>query len=191
MARRTKQIQEEVTAALAAGTPHPQATVADWKRRITDIQRAARKTGGDAERAALQLQLTAAYDGLRVAQARAAHAPTFVTSINLSALKDLVLLHGGPTFPSRVPAVDAPHLRRTVDAGLVEVTGNSAKLTQDGCARVADLIVADIARESGWSPRENTFVPAEKRAEILARDVAAHQAKIARMEAVLAKLHCH
>ena len=190
MTRRPKQLQEEVTAALAAGTPHPQATVTDWKKRIANIQSEARKTGDLETRKALQLQLTAASDGLRAAQAAAAHKPTFLTDTNLFALKAMVLQHGGPTFSSRVPAVDAPHLKRAVQAGVIEVTGPSAKLTPTGCEIVADLLVKDIEKESGWRPRENTFVSAEKRAELLAKDAAEHAVKLAKLEATLAALRC-
>jgi hypothetical protein len=189
MARRPKQLQDEINAAIAEGTPHSEATASDWKKRVTDIQRAARTEPDPVQRAQLQRQLDAANDGLRAAQKVAAHKPTYVTGTNLFALKEMVLEYGGPAFPSRVPAVHAPHLKRTVAAGLVEVVGNTARLTSTGREAVADSLVNDIERERKWQPRENTFVPLEKRAEVLARDVAAHEAKIARLEAVLTKIH--
>ena len=189
MARRPKQLQDEINAAIAEGTPHPEATAADWKKRVADIQRAARTEHDPVQRAQLQRQLDAANDGLRTAQKVAAHKPTHVTGTNLFALKEMVLEYGGLAFPSRVPAVHAPHLKRTVAAGLVEVVGNTARLTSTGREVVGDALVQDIERERSWQPKENTFVPPEKRAEILAKDVAAHEAKIARLEAVLAKIH--
>jgi hypothetical protein len=189
MARRSKQLQDEITAALAQGTPHPEAAVSDWKKRIAAIQRQSRTTGDPSQRAALQRQLDAASDGLRAAQRVVAHKPTYVTDINLFALKEMVLEHDGPEFPSRVPAVHAPHLKRTVEAGLVEVNGSRAHLTAAGREIVADALIKDIDREGNWRPRENTFVTSpEKRAEILARDRAEHAAKIAKLEATLAKI---
>jgi hypothetical protein len=188
MARRSKQLQDEIATALAEGTSHSEAAVSDWKKRITDIQRSARTTSTPEERALLQRQLDAANDGLRAAQKVAAHKPTYVTGTNLFALKEMVLEYGGPEFPSRVPAVHAPHLKRTVAAGLVEGVGDRARLTSTGREAVADALIKDIERERGWQPRENTFMPPEKRAEILARDVAVREAKIARLEAVLAKI---
>lgn len=188
MARRSKQLQDEIAAALAEGMPHPEAAVSDWKKRVADIQRGARTTSSPEQRVLLQRQLDAASDGLRAAQRVTALKPTYVTGTNLFALKDMVLEYGGPEFPSRVPAVHAAHLKRTVSAGLVEVVGNRARLTSAGREAVADALVKDIDRESGWRPRENTFVPPEKRAEILARDVAAHEAKIRQLETALAKI---
>ena len=185
--KRTAQLQNEIAATIAEGTPHPEATAADWKKLISEIQRKARTTTGSEDRSLLQRQLEAANDGLRAAQNVAAHKPTFVTGTNLFALKEMVVKYG-PEFSSRVPAVDAPHLKRTVQAGLVEVVGSKARLTGAGREAVADALVKDIERESGWQPRENTFVPLEKRAEILARDVAVHDAKIVQLEAALAKL---
>jgi len=187
MARRSKQLQDEIAAALAAGEPHPEATVSDWKKRVSDIQRQARATSAPEQREILQHQLEAAHDGLRAAQRVAAHKPPYVTSTNLFALKEMVLQHG-PEFPSRVPATDAPHLRRTVAAGLVEVAGGRARLTEAGRVAVADTIVEDIERESRWQPRESPFVSPEKRADVLARDAAEHAAKVARLEAALVKL---
>ena len=56
--------------------------------------------------------------------------------------------HGGPQIPSRLDAVDAPHIKRCLAAGLVEVTGGKAHLTPAGRVAVADRLVSDIARES-------------------------------------------
>lgn len=187
MARRSKQLAAEIAAALAKGTPHPEATPADWKKRIAEIQKKARATSDPEQRAILKRELEAADDGFRAAQKVAAHKPTYVTGTNLFALTKMVIEHG-PEFPSRVPAVDAPHLKRVYEAGLVEVVGNKARLTPAGRVAVADELVQDIARESSWRPTENPFVPPEKRAEVLARDVAQHDAKLRRLESVLAKI---
>lgn len=188
MARR-KQIQSEIAAALAAGTPHPEATVSDWKKLIADIQKRSRATADPAQRTILQQELDAASAGLRAATKVAAHKPGYVTYTNLFALKSMVVQHG-PEFPSRVDAVDAPHIRRTVQAGLVEVVGNRARLTPAGREAVADLLVQDIGRESSWQPRENAWLgqSPERRAEMLATDVAVHDAKVKRLEDTLAKL---
>ena len=184
---RSRKLAAEIAASLAAGTPHPQATPSDWKKRITNIQHRARTTNDPNVREVLQRELDAANDGLRASKQVAAHAPTFVTATNLSALTEMVIEHG-PEFPARVPAVHAPHLKRTLEAGLVEVVGNRARLTRAGRTAVADLLVQDIARESAWHPRENIFVPPERRAEIMARDVAEHDAKVRRLEDTLAKI---
>ena len=187
MARRSKQLAAEVAESLARGTPHPEATPADWKKRIGEIQKRARVTSDAGERATLQHQLEAANAGLRAAQKVAASKPTYVTGTNLFALTEMVL-DKGPEFPARVPPVDAPHLRRTLDAGLLEIVGNKARLTDAGRIAVADELVKRIERESKWAPRENPFVPAERRAELMAKDVAEHEAKVARLESTLAKL---
>lgn len=188
MARRSKQLKEEIEASLAAGTPHPEATVADWKKRIAAIQATSRRTSDRSAREDLQRQLTAASDGLRAAQRVTGHQATYVTGTNLFALKELVITHGGPNLPVRLDAVDAPHIRRTLDAGLVEAVGNRLHLTSAGRAAVADLLVQDIERERAHVPRVNTFVPADKRDEILKRDVDEHQEKIDRLERTLAKI---
>ena len=188
MARQPKQLQAEVDAALAKSPQETAFPVSDWKKRVADIQRKARTTVDSKARSLLQRQLDAAIDGLRAAQNTAAHKPTFVTGTNLFALKEMVLEYGGPEFPSRVPTVHAPHLKRTVQAGLVEVVGNKARLTPVGRDAVADALIQDIARERSWQPSENTFVPLEKRAEILERDIATRDAKIAGLEAALSKI---
>jgi len=185
---RSRQIAAEVAAALAKGEPHPEATVADWKKLVADIQKRARHLSDPGARTLLQHELDAAYVGLRAAEKVAAHQPTFVTSTNLFALKEMVLKHG-TEFPRRVDAVDAPHLKRCVAAGLVEVNG-TAKLTAAGREHVADELIKDIARESKWSPKPNPFLSGDPdhQKKILARDVADHDAKVAHLEATLAKL---
>ena len=187
MPRRSKQLAAEIAESLDRGAPHPEATPADWKKRISEIQKRARVTTDTGERAALQHQLDAASAGLRAAQKVAASKPTYVTGTNLFALTEMVL-DMGTEFPARVHRVHAPHLRRTLDAGLLEIVGNKAKLTDVGRVAVADELVKRIESESRWTPRENPFVPADRRAELLAKDVTEHQAKIAKLESTLAKL---
>jgi len=181
---RSKQLLAEITAALAAGTPHPEATAADWRKRISAIQAAARRTGDPAERQALQHQLDAANDGLRAAQ-RSATSP--VTHLNVFALKELVLDHG-PEFSARVPRVDAPHLRRAIDGGLAEVIGSRVRLTSRGRDAVVSELEKDLDRERSYRPRESTLTAPEHRAAALARDTAAHDAKVAKIETALVRL---
>jgi hypothetical protein len=186
---RSKQIGAEVAAALAKGVPHPAATASDWKRRIADIKKRFHASTSEEQKALLQEEYKAAQLGLRGAGQVAASSATFVTGTNLFALKEMVVEHGGPEFPSRVAAVHAPHLKRCLAAGLIEVVGNKVRLTAAGRVAVADAIIQDITREERWTPKENTFVASsEKRAELLAKDVAAHSAKIRRLEAALAKI---
>jgi len=186
---RSKQVIAEIAAALAKGSPHPEATPSDWKKLIADIKKRFQAASSEQQRDLLQEEYKAAQQGLRAAGQGAAAKPTFVTGTNLFALTQLVVQHGGPEFPSRLSAVDAPHIKRCVAAGLVEVVGNKARLTPAGREAVADVLVQDIGREERWTPKENTFVTsAEKRAELLAKDVAAHNAKIRRLEQVLAKI---
>ena len=188
MARRSKQVAEEIAAALASGSSHPKATVSDWKKRIAEIQSRARRSTDPQQRAVLQQELTAAHDGLRAAQRAVAVKPTFLTDTNVFALKSVVLEHNGPEFSNRLPAVHAPHIKRAIAAGLVEVLENKARLTSIGREKIGDEIIKDIERESRWKPSPNPFVPAEKRAEVMAREVAEHAAKVKRLEEVLAKL---
>ena len=189
MARRSAQLNTEIAAALAKGSPHPKATVSDWKKRISEIQKRAGRTGDPAQRAILQEEFAAAQAGLRATQQTTAMKPTYVTDINLFALKKLVVEHGGRPFPNRLHAVDQPHIKRTLDAGLVEVCGNSEHLTPAGRTGVADEIISDIEQKSKYRPRENTFVPVEKRAELLAKDVAKYEAELRQLESALATLH--
>lgn len=185
---RSTQVAAEIAAALAKGTPHPEATIADWKKLIAGIHKRARQTGDAAQRALLQHELDAAHAGMRAATKMAAHEPSFVTGTNLFALKEMVLKYG-PEFPRRVASVDAPHLRRCVAAGLVEVNG-TAKLTAAGRERVGDEIIKDIATASKWTPTPNRFLSGDQahQDKIMARDVAEHDAKVKRLEDTLAKL---
>lgn len=190
MARRSAQLNTEIAAALAKGSPHPEATVSDWKKRIAEIQKRARRESNPQQRAILQEEFNAAQAGLRAVQQTTAAKPTYVTGTNLFALTKLVVEHGGRAFPNRLDAVDRPHIKRTLDAGLVEVRGNSLHLTPAGRTAVADEIISDIEKKSKYTPRENTFVAsAEKRAELLAKDVAKHEAELRQLESALATLH--
>ena len=185
---RTKQIVSEIAAALAKGSSHSEATPADWKKLIADIKQRFYTASSAQQKEMLQEEYKAAQLGLRSAQQVSAHKPSFVTGTNLFALTQMVVEHGGPEFPSRVPAVDAPHLKRCLAAGFVEVVGSKARLTPTGREAVADALVKDIARERSYPPKVDTFVLAEKRAEILARDVAKHEAKIRQLETALARI---
>jgi len=189
MARRSAQLNTEIAVALAKGSPHPEATVSDWKKRVAEIQKRARTTRDPGQRAILQEEFTAAQAGLRAAQQTMAVKPTYVTGTNLFALKKLIVESGGRPFSNRLHAVDQPHIKRTLDAGLVELRGNNLHLTSAGRTAVADEIISDIEKLNKYQPRENTFVPAEKRAELLAKDVAKHEAELRHLEEALATLH--
>lgn len=186
---RSKQLTAEITAALAKGSAHPEATPSDWKRRIADIKKRFYAATSEEQKTLLQEEFKAAQAGLRSAEQGAAHKPTYVTGTNLFALTQMVLKHGGPEFPARVSAVDAPHLKRCVAAGLIEVEGSRARLTSAGRDAVGDELVKEIGQAERWTPRENTFVASpEKRAELLAKDKREHAEKLQRLEQTLAKL---
>jgi hypothetical protein len=188
MARRSKQLDADIAAALAKGSPHPESTPTDWKKLILDIKKRFNKTIDEQQKAILREEYKAAQLGQRAAEQAAAKKPSFVTGINLFALTQLVVKHGGPEFSNRLEAVDHPHIKRCLAAGLVESVGNKLRLTPSGREAVGDALIKDIGRESGWTPRENTFVPAEKRAKVTARDVAKHDAEVQRLEDALASL---
>jgi hypothetical protein len=186
---RSKQISAEVAASLARGSPHPEATPSDWKRLIADIKKKFHGAINEQQKALLQEEYKAAQLGLRAAGQASASKSTFVTGTNLSALVRMVIENGGPVFPSRMHAVDLPHIKRCLAAGLIEVVGDKARLTAAGREAVGDALIHDIDREQRWTPRENTFVSSpEKRAELLAKDVTEHNAKIQRLEQALAKI---
>lgn len=188
MASRSKQLTAEITAALAKGSAHPEATPTDWKRLIADIKKRFYAATGEEQKAILQEEFKAAQLGLRSAEQGAAHKPAFVTGTNLFALTQMVLKHG-PEFSARVASVDAPHLKRCLAAGLIEVEGARARLTSAGRVAVADEIINEIGRAERWTPRENTFVTSpEKRAELLAKDKREHAEKIQQLEQTLAKI---
>lgn len=111
-----------------------------------------------------------------------------ITGVNLFALKQLVLEHG-PVFPKRLPAVDAPHIKRTMQLGLVEPKNSSSlQLTETGREMVADAIISDIERESKYTPRVSDLVRPDLREQVMDRERAAHQSKIDRLERALAQL---
>lgn len=184
---RTKQLVAEIAASLAKGAPHPEATPADWKKLIADIKQRFYAVTSAPQKEQLQEEYKAAQLGLRAAEQAAAKKPTFLTGTNLFALKEQVVEHG-PEFPGRVPSVDAPHIKRALAAGYAEVVGSKLRLTPVGRSAVIDLLEKDIARERSYTPRESALVSADKRAEILARDRAVHEAKIRRLEVALARL---
>lgn len=185
---RSKQIAAEITAALARGSVHPEATPSDWKKLIADIKKRFQAASNQQQRDVLQEEYKAAQLGLRASSQVAAGKSTYLTDTNLVALKEMVLAQG-PEFSSRVSSVDAPHIKRCVAAGLVEVDGSRARLTPAGREAIADEIVRDIQREESWTPKENPFVPSsEKRAELLKKDVADHDLKLRRLEQTLTKL---
>jgi hypothetical protein len=185
---RKKQVAAEVAEALAKGAPHPDATPSDWKKRIVEIKKRFQRSISAPQKAVLQEEYKAAQLGLRAAEQAAAGKTGFVTHTNLFALTQMVVEHG-PEFSSRVHAVDAPHLKRCLAAGLIEAAGGGKmRLTQTGREAVGDQLIQDIERESRWSARENVFVPVEKRGELLASDRAEHAEKVQRLERALAKL---
>lgn len=190
MKRKTAaQLDAEIATALREGRTPPPAPAAAWKRLIADIQRRARTTVGAEARAALQAELDAAYDGMRASQKVAAHKPGFVTDTNLFALKEMIVEAGGPTFSNRVSSTRASHLKRTMQAGLLEVASpTTVRLTPAGREAVADLLIADISRLSAYTPRVNEFVPRDKQAEVLERDKAEHRRKIEKLEKTLAAI---
>lgn len=74
--------------------------------------------------------------------------PKSLTGVNLFVLTEMVVNHG-PTFPGRVQAVDAPHLKRALALGFIEPAGSgSVRLTPGGREVVADELVAEISRVS-------------------------------------------
>ncbi len=158
---------------MSTSTKDKPASVAAWKKRIAEIQKQARRESDPAERAILQTSLTAAHDGLREAQRTAAMSPTFLTGVNLFALKEFVVDNGASAvLPARVDAGTAPHIKRCMQAGLLVPSGRGGlALTPDGRKRVADEIVDDIARLSG-------------RTDLDARQ----KTKLAKLEAAIAKL---
>lgn len=108
-----------------------------------------------------------------------------LTGVNLFALTQMVIEHG-PTFPSRMAAVDAPHIKRTLALGLVEPVGGSLRLTETGRELVEREIEKDLARETSHTPSVSSIVKPELRDEVLAREQAKHRAKIEKLERALA-----
>lgn len=110
-----------------------------------------------------------------------------LTGTNLFALTQKVIEHG-PTFPGRMHAVDAPHIKRTLALGLIEPVGGSLRLTEAGRELVEREIEKDLARESSYRPQVSSIVKPELRDEVLAREQAKHRAKVETLERALAKL---
>ena len=111
-----------------------------------------------------------------------------LTGTNLFALTQMVIEHG-PAFPSRMDAVDAPHIKRTLALGLIEAkNGGTLRLTETGRELVEREIENNLARESSYTPRVSALVKPELRDEVLAREQGQHRAKVEKLERALAKL---
>ena len=112
-----------------------------------------------------------------------------LTGTNLFALTQMVIEHG-PEFSSRMAAVDAPHIKRTLALGLIEAEngGGTLRLTETGRDLVEREIEKNLARESSYTPRVSTLVKPELRDEVLAREQGQHRAKVEKLERALAKL---
>lgn len=110
-----------------------------------------------------------------------------LTGVNLFALTQMVLDHG-PVFPSRIDAIHAPHIKRTIALGLVEPSGSMLRLTDAGREMVIRELEKDLARESSYEPRVESYVRADLRDEVLARERAKHQDKIDRLQKAIGKL---
>ena len=110
-----------------------------------------------------------------------------LTGVNLFALTQMVIEHG-PAFPSRMAAVDAPHIKRTLALGLIEPVGGALHLTEAGRALVEREIEKNLARESSYTPRVSPIVKPELRDEVMARELAQHRAKVEKLERALARL---
>jgi len=65
--------------------------------------------------------------------------PVRATELNLSALRSVA--KGRPEFPNQIAAVDAPHLRRCIAAGLLEVSADrkTLRITPAGIAELGYL----------------------------------------------------
>lgn len=111
-----------------------------------------------------------------------------LTGTNLFALTQLVIAHGGPEFPNRLAAVDAPHIKRTIALGLVEPTNRSLRLTDTGRDLVKREIEKDLAREREHVPRVSSVVRPELREEVAERERAKKADKIAKLERALDSL---
>ena len=110
-----------------------------------------------------------------------------LTGVNLFALTQMVIEHG-PAFPSRMAAVDAPHIKRTLALGLIEPVGGTLHLTEAGRALVEREIEKNLASEASYTPRVSAIVKPELRDEVLAREQGQHRAKIEKLERALARL---
>jgi hypothetical protein len=112
-----------------------------------------------------------------------------LTGTNLFALTDTVVEHGGPEFPNRMAPTRAPHIKRTLDLGLVEpTTRGTLRLTEAGRALVEREIEKYIQRERAYPPSVSPIVKPELRDAVLARESAKHQEKIDKLERALTAL---
>lgn len=111
-----------------------------------------------------------------------------LTGVNLFALKELVIAHGGPQFPNRVDATSVPHIKRTIALGLAEPVNGSLRLTQAGRELVEREIEKDIQRVSSHTPRVSSIVKPELRDEVLERERAKQAAELDKLERALAAL---
>ena len=110
-----------------------------------------------------------------------------LTGTNLFALTQMVIEHG-PEFPSRMAAVDAPHIKRTLALGLIEAKNGALRLTETGRDLVEREIEKDLARATSYTPRVSSLVKPELRDEVLAREQGQHRAKVDKLERALARL---
>jgi hypothetical protein len=112
-----------------------------------------------------------------------------LTGTNLFALTKMVVEHG-PTFPNRMPAVDQPHIKRTLALGLIEPqNGSTLRLTETGREFVEREIEKDIERVRSREPSVSSLVKPELREEALARERAKHQTELDKLERALATLN--
>ena len=111
-----------------------------------------------------------------------------LTGVNLFALTQMVIEHG-PEFSSRMTAVDAPHIKRTLALGLIEAkNGGTLRLTETGRELVEREIEKDLARESSYTPRVSPIVKPELRDEVLEREQGKQRAKVEKLERALTRL---
>lgn len=111
-----------------------------------------------------------------------------LTGVNLFALKEMVVGHGGPVFPNRMDATHVPHIKRTIALGLVEPTGSQLRLTETGRDLVRREIEQDLDRASRYQPNVGSMVKPELRDEVLAREREKHQTRLEQLRRALAKL---
>jgi len=173
MTKTAAQLNLDISKSLDKGTPAP-TSVTGWKKLVKEIKNRGWRTTGTEARTMLQRELDAAVDGLRAATKESALKPAFVTGTNLFALAEMVVKYGGGNIPRRVPAVDAPHLKRCVQAGLLEqgggargTIGDRMQLTAAGREAVADYLVEKIGRKSARTTRD-----AKEEAELAALETA-------------------
>lgn len=180
-------LNAEISEALTKGGPVPKATQADWKRYIADIKKRFYRATTQAEKDLINVEYASAQTAMR--EAKSAD-PNRATSLNVSALTELVVkADGHRSFPNQIYAIDKPHIRRCIEAGLVEPEGRQLVLTDAGVERVADDLIQDIEREQRKTPRMNDFIPdADVRAKDYEKQVREHAAKVAKLESALATL---